>query len=221
MPSGTPFRALAIQNQEGMGLFSYRMEEAGIFWREVFTDWIVPHLKRKMTRQHILTSDFTAEELKAIDEAVATERANRKVIDRAIAGKVTNKADYEEMFEAEMELMRVTKATRFINIPDDYFKDLEGQIDINITGEQLNKGVVFETINNMLVTITQSFNPQTGTFAVLEDPVLSKIFGKAVELSGVGISPSELVARKQPKQEMVEPQPMPPMPAEEIIPQTA
>lgn len=219
MPSGTPFRALAIQNQEGMGLFSYRMEEAGIFWREVFSNWIVPHLKRKLSRKHILTSDFTADELQAIDEAVATENANQKVIERAIAGKVTNKEEYEQLLEAEKELLRVTKSTRFIDIPDDYFKDLEAQIDINITGEQLNKGVIFETINNMLVTITQSFNPQTGTFAVLEDPVLSKIFGKAVELSGVGISPAELVAKKKPTQEMQMPTDVQPMPTDEVVPE--
>lgn len=219
MPSGTPFRSLAVQNQEGMGLFAYRMEEAGIFWREVFSDWIVPHLKSKLTRSHVLTSDFTAEELQTIDEAVSTERANRKVIDRALQGKVTSAEDYQVLLESEKELLKVTKGTRFINIPDDYFKDLEAQIDINITGEQLNKGVMFETINNMLVTITQSFNPNTGTFAVLEDPTLSKIFGKAVEMTGIGISPAELVPRKV-AQPMAPTQPTEPL-MQEPVPVTA
>ena len=205
MPSGTPFRSLAVQNQEGMGLFSYRMEEAGIFWRGVFADWIVPHLKGKLTRAHVLTSDFTTEELQVIDEAVSTERANRKVIDRALQGKVTNIEDYQVLLESEKELMRVTKGIRFIDIPDDYFKDLEAQIDINITGEQLNKGVMFETINNMLVTITQSFNPNTGTFSVLEDPILSKIFGKAVEMTGIGISPAELIPHKATQPQATQP----------------
>jgi len=59
MPSGTPFRALAIQNQESTAMFQYRMEEAGIFWRMIFTDWIVPHLKSKLSREHILASDYT------------------------------------------------------------------------------------------------------------------------------------------------------------------
>lgn len=221
MPSATPFRALAVQNQEGKELFTYRIQEAGIFWREVFADWIVPHNKRKLSRGHILTSDFTTEELLAIDEAVATEKANDKVIQRAIEGKVTNKDEYEQLLSAEKELLKTTKATRFIDIPDDFFKDLEAQIDVNITGEHLNKGVLFETINNMLVTITQSFNPQTGTFAILEDPTLSKIFGKAVELSGVGISPTELMGRKPAKEEMTMPRDINPLPAEEAQPTLA
>lgn len=193
MPSGTPFRSIAIQNQESNALFSYRMEEAGIFWREIFTDWIVPHLKSKLTREHILSSDYTADELQIIDEALATDAANKKVIDRALIGKVTTQEEYDQLLEAEKKLLRANKAVRFLQIPKDYFKDLEAQIDINITGEQINKGVMFESINNMLVTVSNSFNPNTGTFAVLEDPVLSKLFSRAVEMADVGISPAELV----------------------------
>lgn len=196
MPSGTPFRSIAIQNQESTAMFAYRMEEAGIFWREVFSEWIVPHLKSKLTREHVLASDYTAEELQIIDEALSTDMANKKVIERAIAGKVTTKEEYDQLLEAEKQILKTSKGVRFLQIPKDYFKDLEAQIDINITGEQINKGVMFESINNMLVTVSNSFNPQTGTFAVLEDPVLSKLFGKAVEMANIGISPAELVPRK-------------------------
>lgn len=206
MPSGTPFRSIAIQNQESTAMFAYRMEEAGIFWRQLFSEWIVPHLKAKLTRDHILTSDYTVDELQIIDEALATDAANQKVIDRAIAGKVTTKEQYDQLLEAEKELLKVNKSTRFIQIPKDYFKDLEAQIDLNITGEQINKGVLFESINNMLVTVSNSFNPQTGTFAVLEDPVLSKLFARAVEMADVGISPAELVPRKTTQPQMQMPQ---------------
>jgi len=175
------------------------MEEAVIFWRKVFSDWIVPHLKSKLSREHILASDYAADELQVIDDALATDSANKKVIERAIAGKVTTTDDYNQLLDAEKELMKVNKSVRFLTIPKDYFKDLEAQIDINITGEQMNKGVMFESINNMLVTISNSFNPNTGSFAILEDPVLSKIFGKAVEMAGIGISPAELVPRKTPE----------------------
>jgi hypothetical protein len=215
MPSGTPFRAIAIQNQESTALFAYRMEEAGIFWRKIFSEWIVPHLKAKLTREHILSSDFDIDELQTIDEALSTDAANKKVIERAIQGKVTDKEEYEQLLEAEKELLRTNKATRFINIPKDYFKDLEAQVDINITGEQINKGAMFESINNLMVTVSNSFNPQTGTFGVLEDPVLSKMFARAVEMANIGISPAELVGKKakaQPQQ--MAPQPQQPVMAE-------
>ena len=218
MPSGTPFRAIAIQNQESTALFAYRMEEAGIFWRKVFSDWIVTHLKSKLTREHILSSDFDVDELQIIDEALATDAANKKVIQRAINGKVTTKEEYEQLLEAERELMKVNKNIRYISIPKDYFKDLEAQIDINITGEQINKGAMFESINNLMVTVSNSFNPQTGTFGVLEDPVLSKMFARAVEMANVGISPAELVGKKQKPTMMAQQQmPQPQQPVQENV----
>lgn len=210
MPSGTPFRAIAIQNQESTAMFAYRMEEAGIFWREVFKDWIIPHLKSKLTKEHILASDYSIEELMMIDEAFSTEAANRKVIERAIAGKVTNKEEYEQLLEAEKLLLKQNKTKRFIAIPKDYFKDLEAELDINITGEQLNKSVKFENINNLIMTISNTFNPQTGTFTALEDPTISGLLMEAVELMDLNFSPA-MFARKAKEPEQVAPQPMPPM----------
>jgi len=208
MPSGTPFRAIAIQNQESTAMFAYRMEEAGIFWREVFRDWIIPHLKSKLTKEHILASDYSIEELMMIDEAFATESANRKVIEQAIAGKVTNKEEYEQLLEAEKLLLKQNKTKRFIAIPKDYFKDLEAELDINITGEQLNKSVKFENINNLIMTISNSFNPQTGTFAALEDPTISGLLMEAVELMDLNFSPA-MFARKVKEPEQIAPTPMP------------
>lgn len=210
MPSGTPFRAIAIQNQESTAMFAYRMEEAGIFWREVFKDWIIPHLKSKLTKEHILASDYSIEELMMIDEAFSTEAANRKVIERAIAGKVTNKEEYEQLLEAEKLLLKQNKTKRFIAIPKDYFKDLEAELDINITGEQLNKSVKFENINNLIMTISNTFNPQTGTFTALEDPTISGLLMEAVELMDLNFSPA-MFARKAKEPEQVAPQPMPPI----------
>ncbi len=38
-------------------------------------------------------------------------------------------------------------------------------------------------------TVITSFNPATGQFGVLQDPILSKIFNQILELAGAGISP--------------------------------
>jgi hypothetical protein len=43
-----------------------------------------------------------------------------------------------------------------------------------------------------MASVVQSFNPNTGTFGVLEDPTLSKIFNQMLEMAGAGISPVSL-----------------------------
>ncbi len=56
--------------------------------------------------------------------------------------------------------------------------------------------------------MSQSFNPQTGEFAILENPTLAKIFGNIVDMSGSGISPVELGIGR-PKKAVPQPQPAP------------
>lgn len=185
MPSGTPFRSVAMQNQEAQSMFLYRREEADIFWREVITDWVLPHVKSKLTREHILASDFTIDELMMIDEAFSIDKANKKVIENAIKGKAMTQEEYEKEIQLQKELIQKTGSRRFIEIPNDYFKDAEFDVDILITGEQLNKSATFESISNILATVGS--NP-----AILQDPIMNKLFAKVVELAGVGISPTEI-----------------------------
>ena len=185
MPSGTPFRAIAVQNQEAQSMFLYRREEADLFWREVFTDWVLPHIKSKLTREHILSSDFTIDELMMIDEAFAINKANKKVIEKAIQGKVMTQEDYDKELEAQKLILQQTGEKRFIQVPNDYFKDAEFDVDILITGEQLNKSATFESISNILATV--GANP-----TILQDPIMNKLFAKVIELAGVGISPTEI-----------------------------
>lgn len=189
MPSGTPFRSIAIQNQEAQSTFNYRREEMGIFLREIFTDWIIPFLAKRLSKQHILASDFEDDELAMIDEAFAAQTANQFVIDQLLAGKVTTQEEYNDMIAAQKQLLASTfKKRRFLDIPDNFFKDVEMKLDIITTGEQVNKTAVFETISNMIAVIAS--NP-----AVTQDPILKKLLAKAIELSGIGINIDALMAQ--------------------------
>ena len=62
MPSGTPFRQVAILNQEAGSLFEYRREEASIFIREIFLDWVLPFLVKQLKKDKDLTATLEPEE---------------------------------------------------------------------------------------------------------------------------------------------------------------
>ena len=83
------------------------------------------------------------------------------------------------------------KNRRYVEIPKDYFKDIEFKLDIITTGEQINKSAVFETLSNIMTTVA-------GNPTVLQDPNLKKIFSKIIELSGIGITFEE--PKNQPQQ---------------------
>lgn len=195
LPSGTPFRSVAIQNQEAGSLFAYRREEMGIFLTELFNDWIIPELIKNINQEHIIAQEFNAEELAKIDERFSKFEANRRIKDILLNGSPDENITaerYQELQDGFVELIQETENKRFIKVPKDYFKDFEFKITVVTTNEQQNKAVALESISKIIGDITATFNPQTGTFALLENPALASIFAQAVELSGAGISPISL-----------------------------
>ena len=185
MPSGTAFRTVAILNQEATSMFDYRREEMGIFQVEIFSEWIIPFLMKKFNKKHILSSEFTAEELQAIDESFANYRANEKAMELILSGKPVYAEDYQMIVSAEKELLKKSKNIRFLDIPKNFYGNWKPKVTIVTTGEQKNKAVILESLNNVLTVAAKS--PQ-----VLTDPTLSKIFAKILEVSGSGISPISL-----------------------------
>lgn len=206
MPSNTPYRSVAILNQEATSMFDYRREEMGIFLTEMFTDWIIPYLLKKLSKGHILRAEFTPEELKAIDDSYANYMANEEVTKKILSGTPIYAEDYPIYANAIKEDLKKTKAHRFLEIPKGIYKDFNAKVTIVTTGEQKNKAVVLETLNNLLITVAKA--PQ-----ILQDPKLSVIFAKILETSGSGISPITLGLGNE-----TLPQPQPIQPAEGVQP---
>ncbi len=187
-PSGTPYSQTALLNQIASKPFDYRREEAGIFVSELFDDWIMPYLIKKLKKGHILVSDFTEDELNMIDQDFAVDRANTKVKENLLKGEYTSPEQYQALIQAE----KLLGTKRYLEIPDGYFDDIEASVTIDPTGEMKNKQAVLQSLSTIMGDVVKSYNPQTGKFGVFEDPRLSRLFGSIVELSGVGISPASL-----------------------------
>jgi hypothetical protein len=189
-PSGTPYSQTALLNQVASKPFDYRREEAGIFITEIFEDWVIPYLIKKLNKKHLLVSDFSEDELNAIDPAYAIKQANKQVIKGLTQGQPTTPEQYQQTIQQEKDKLSGSK--RYFKIPDGYFDDIEAKVTVVTTNEQKNKAAVLQSLSTVLQTVQASFNPNTGTFGVLEDPVLSKVFGTILELSGAGLSPISL-----------------------------
>ncbi len=214
MPSGTAYRTTAILNQEATSMFDYRREEMGIFLVEIFTDWIIPYLLKKFNKAHILAAEFTPEELKAIDDSFSNYNATMKMKESILSGKPVYAEDYAQLVQETKDLLSKSKDKRFLDIPKGQYKNWKPKVTILTTGEQKNKAVILESLNNVLMTAAKA--PQ-----VLTDPTLSKVFAKILEVSGSGISPislgmgANMNASAQPQQP---PQEVPVAPALPVAP---
>lgn len=185
MPSGTAYRTTAILNQEATSMFDYRREEMGIFQVEIFTEWIIPFLLKRFNKAHILSAEFTPDELIAIDDSFANYEANQKVKQMILSGNPVYAEDYAKLVAETKDILKKTKDKRFLDIPKGQYKNWKPKVTIITTGEQKNKAVILESLNNVLMTAAKA--PQ-----VLTDPTLSKVFAKILEVSGSGISPISL-----------------------------
>ena len=195
-PSGTPFRLQATMLQQSASVFKTLQQEMGIFITEIIEDWVLPYLATRLSREHILAYEFSPEELKNIDNKFASKFANKKAVQAVLSDKILTQEDYDGWFEKADEFIKGTKGQRFIQIPDNYYKNLKAKVTVNITGEQRNKAATLESLNNILITYAR--NPELS-----KDPVASQLLARIIELSGAGISPINITAAMNEKNKKV------------------
>lgn len=194
-PSGQAFRLQALITQQSGSQFDYRREDMGIFVKELFTDWIIPHLKAKFRKSHTLVAEFTKEELDEVDEAYVNHLVFNQLEKLVKAKKLVNPLEIEMAKQSIRQKMAQTKSHRYLEVPDKYYDDLEEEVDIITTGEQKNKSAMLESLSNIFTTVAA--NP-----AILQDPVLSEVFYQIVETAGASISPITIAARAKAMQNM-------------------
>lgn len=230
-PSGTPYSQTALLNQVAQRPFAFRQEESAIDLEEMFNEWVVPHIIQRIKKSHLLASDFDEQELAIIDESIGNKvgrtiakQAAFSALNKAITTGSSNPVpftqdDIDLVGTQIQDNMRSQGAKRRIKIPDNFFDGWKGKITLNIDNEQQNKANVLNSLSSILQTVSASYNPQTGTFAILENPTLAKIFGTIVDTAGIGISPVELGigAPQKPQPAPAQPAQAPQMAAEQPI----
>ena len=212
-PSGTPFRLQATVLQQSSSVFNDLQEELGIFIKEIFEDWIMPFLSSSLNTAHILSHEFTMEELKEIDENFSINHANNITKKLILSGKVVSADDYQSFKDLAKEIVGRTKTQRFLDVPKDYYKKFKAQVTVNVTGEQRNKAATLESLINIMTVYGN--NPQLAS-----DPVMMQIFAKIVELSGAGISPVSLMGAIQEQGKRVQEQQMQAQSTVQVEPQS-
>lgn len=226
-PSGTPYSQTALLNQVAQRPFAFRQEEAAIELEDMFNEWVVPHLLKKIKKQHILVADFDDKTLEAIDESFANHKKRQvmketgmNALEKALSGELGAELPVleDEAETAKQETLTNLKgqgAKRYIEVPDNFFDGFAGKMTLNISNEQQNKAAIMQSLSQILQTVAQSYNPQTGEFTILEDPTLAKIFGTLIDKAGAGISPTELgIGRPKGNGATSNPAPQPTQPLE-------
>lgn len=196
MPSGTAFRQALVVQQESHSNFEIMVENKGLAIEEMMRRFIIPFLKKKMDTAEEVSATLDAYGIDKIDEMYirneSTRRAKQRIVQRVIEGQYPTpdealmiKGSEEANILSELKDMGEHRfySPSEINWKEE-MKDLEWEIEVEITNENVDKQAKLDTLSTVLQTIAA--NPM-----ILQDPNAKFVFNKILETAG-GISPLEI-----------------------------
>jgi hypothetical protein len=187
-PSGQAFRLQAMVTNQSASQFDHKREEFGIFIREIFMDWVIPYLIKKLKKAHTLVSEFSQNELQRIDEAYVNSLIKTELEKSIKLGEIVDPMQIEKAKMEALNKLATTGSHRYLDVPEGFYDNIKVKVDIVTTGEQQNKQATLESLSNIFQIVAS--NP-----SILQDPVLSEIFYTILETSGAGLSPVSLSAK--------------------------
>jgi hypothetical protein len=208
------WRAIEAQRQEAHSLFELMTENKGLHIVDMMTGHVIPHLKTKFDNIDELTATLDAQYLHEFDSKYvpneAIRRDNKQIIDTILsnANKDVNDpsgiAYNQDRTQVEGDIKKELANygnQRFIKPSDldgkkwkEVLKDLEWDVEVEVTDEAVDKQAVMTTLTTVLQTIAT--NP-----AVLTDPNMKMIFNRILEETGA-ISTLELSNVPAPQPQM-------------------
>lgn len=172
-PSGTPFRLGVILSNAVTSHFQIKKENFAFFLRDTFFDLMIPIFK-KQSKEHILTISNSVNGVERLKEAITTHYTNRKILDTILnKGELITPEEARTQVESEISKRKYLA----IEILNDFYSDVESNVQLEITGEGMNTASKIETLKTVMQVVGQ--NP-----AILSNPVTKGILSKIVSLTG-------------------------------------
>ncbi|MEK9207462.1 MAG: hypothetical protein AAB922_03205 [Patescibacteria group bacterium] len=180
LPSGTPYRLGFIQQQAVSSYFDLKREEIGLFLRELIIDLIIPEFKKDKKKVHRMIVGGSEEEMVMLRNVLADALLREQVW--RLIGRINTVEELEAVVQQTKQQIG-TKVS--LEIPDAYYENLQETVDINITNEQVDSNAKITTLTTAMQTL--GANP-----GILQNPILRRIFGRALDAAGE--NSSELLA---------------------------
>ncbi len=215
--SGTAWRQTEALLQESHSLFELMTENKGLALEEIIKKYYIPFIKKQLDSKDEITATLSDYGVKEIEKRYiknrSVELSNRKNLEQLLnedPTSVVNPTTPEAEAQNLTQDLQSTGSQRFLK-PDEVgiktwkeiMKDLEWELEIDITGEQHDTQAVMTTLNTLYMSMVQ--NPAQAETSKL---ILSKILEQTGVVSPVEIQAIE-TAQSQPQMQPQTPQPAP------------
>lgn len=187
LPSRTPFRLGVMQQQNATKFFDFIRQNIGMFWDEVFEEWIIPEFEKEANKEQILEV-YDADTIDLIVERDVNTRINQAIVKYVVSTGNFPTKDEVDLIKQQLTDEQKRKPTQFVELVKNYFKDFRKHLTIDISGEQKATAQEVETMTNFLQLLAQ--NP-----GITQNPDLLKLLNSIA--SRVGISPRTFSSQSQ------------------------
>jgi hypothetical protein len=187
LPSGTPFRSLALQSKQNASYFDYKREEFGIFIKEIIEEWILPELTKKLSSPHTLVTELPQDKLDLLDDLIIAEKLETGIKKFVKANK--RPPTREQVLKERQRLINFfnqTGKTRYLDIPKGFYKGIKSRVSIITTGEQDDKQVDSDRLLGFAEFIAQAQASGNPTLLNIAKQVASKM-SLDIDLNSSGV----------------------------------
>jgi len=197
--SGTPFRLQELVTSEARGLHEYRRGQLSKHVEEVYRDWVIPHIQKKITESSKFLTELSLDEMQYVGDMIATNEVNNKLKDMVLAGEEVTPDIQALMREVSMQSFKKKGSKHFIEIIKGEFKDTPLSVKVTVKGKSKDLSTRTDKLVNVFREIIA--NP-----AVLTLPPIAKIFNDILESSG--LDPADFAGMTKEQIQAIQPQAM-------------
>lgn len=179
--SPTANTAFKLQQQvikQGLGLHEWRQGQFAKHLEEIYTDWIIPHIQKKICEGATFLSELSLDEMQYVVENIVTNMANERAIAMVIAGEEPTQEEIDLFKELVRGEFKKKGNKHFIEIVRGEFRRKPFKVKVSVKGKSKDLGAHADGLVNVFRQIIA--NP-----AVLQIPAIGKIFNSIIESSGL------------------------------------
>lgn len=208
--SGTPFKLQELVVNTNQGLHEYRRQQYAKHIEEIYTDWIIPHIQKKITEGATFLSDLALDELQYVTDCLVRNKINELKKERVLNGEdIPTEEEEGELKEKIRDEFKAKGNKQFIEILKGEFKGAKLSVKVSVAGKSKNLAQAADKLVNIFRFAYS--NPQ-GFAQTMQIPGMAKAFNEILEFSGlspVDFSGMEKLAQEMQEQQNPQPQPSP------------
>ena len=204
--AGTPFKLQELVTQTGKSPHEWRSGQYAKFLEEIYRDWIIPYIAKEITKGQKFLATLEQEEMEAISEMVIKNAVKDMEAEKVLSG-IVPLPEETEAFKIKLKEDFMKDNQKFLEILKDELKDINMNISINIDGKQKSLIAMADSVSNIMNKALSTYDPNTKSFAIFDDPRMAKMLNKILEYSNM--SSIDFNNYSPPKTEVPQPAPVP------------